>query len=495
MGYNFRPVERDQDFLLAPSLRDWLPADDLVWVVLDAVEQVDLSAIRAHYRTDGWGAPAYDPALMTALLLYAYCLGERSSRQIETRCRRDIGYRVICANQLPDHATIARFRADHETAIGELFDEILRLCAQAGLGRLGLVALDGTKLGAATSLRANRNADALDVEIAAMLAEAACVDAAEDAVHGPGRHGDELPPELAERGTRLARFQEARRQLAEAEAEAVRQGAATRRWTRSASPEPSPDPPPRGRRPSSMAQRRQGWTQRNPTDPDSRKMKAANGWVQGYNGQVVVAEDGLILAAELTQDANDVGQLEPLIEATRSNLASAGISGRIGTLLADAGYWSEVNVAAVERAGGPRLLIAPMRPTTRSTRARFPTRARMHRRLATPSGRARYRRRGAIVEPVFGQLKEARGVRRLSRRGRVACQSEWRLVCATHNLLKLWRHQRNRPPDGPPDGPLGGRPSRRRSQTGDGGRTPEPGPGRSALPTRRLRALAHRHRH
>ena len=193
MGYNFRPVERDQQFLLAPSLRDWLPDDDLAWVVLDAVEQLDLGAIRARYRTDGWGAPAYDPAMMVALLLYAYAQGERSSRKIETRCRRDIAYRVISANQLPDHATIARFRADHEAALGELFGGILRLCAAAGLGKLGLVALDGTKLAGATSLRANRSADALDAEIAAMLAEAAAADAAEDAAHGPKRHGDELP--------------------------------------------------------------------------------------------------------------------------------------------------------------------------------------------------------------------------------------------------------------------------------------------------------------
>ena len=209
---------------------------------------------------------------------------------------------------------------------------------------------------------------------------------------------------------------------------------------------------PEARRTKTIDERRQGWLQRNPTDPDSRKMRAPGGWLQGYNGQLVVATDGLILAAELTTDANDIGQLAPMLEATRANLAAAGMRGRIGTLVADAGYWNEANVAAAERSGGPRLLIAPTHPTTRSTRDRLPTRTRMHRRLATPSGRARYRRRGAIVEPVFGQLKEARGIRRLSRRGRAACQSEWRLVSATHNLLKLWRHRRTTRPGGPPAG-------------------------------------------
>lgn len=458
MSHNFRPVERDQQFLLAPSLRDWLPADDLAWVVLDAVEGLDLSAIRARYRSDGWGAAAYDPALMTALLLYAYCLGERSSRQIETRCRRDIGYRVISANQLPDHATIARFRADHQAALGELFGQVLRLCLAAGLGKLGLVALDGTKLAGATSLRANRSAAALDAEIATMLAEAAAIDAAEDAAHGPRRHGDELPPELAERGSRLARFAAARQQLAEAEAAA--HDGSIRRYVRRAAPET--DRPPSGRRTRSMVERRLGWTQRNPTDPDSRKMRTADGWLQGYNGQLVVAEDGLILAAELTTDGADYGQLSPLLEATRANLAAAGSPGRIGTVLADRGYWSEAAVSAAERTHGPRLLIAPRFPTTPGNRARFPARARMHRRLATALGRARYRRRGAIVEPVFGQLKEARRIRRLSRRGRVACQSEWRLIGMTHNLLKLWRHRRS----GLPGGPAGGGPGQGSRQRG-----------------------------
>ncbi|HMO66642.1 MAG TPA: transposase, partial [Verrucomicrobiota bacterium] len=191
VGYNFRPVERDQQYLMPASLRDWLPDDDLAWLVLDAVDQMDLGPIHARYRADGWGASAFDPALMTALLLYAYATGERSSRRIEARCRRDIAYRVICANQTPDHATIARFRADHELALGHLFTDVLRLCAAAGLGSLGLVAIDGTKLAADASRDANRAAEVLDAEIERILAEAAAVDAAEDERLGPDVHIDD----------------------------------------------------------------------------------------------------------------------------------------------------------------------------------------------------------------------------------------------------------------------------------------------------------------
>lgn len=223
MVQNFRPVERDQTYLMPPSLRDWLPADDLAWFVLDAVRQLDLALIYARYRSDGWGVPAFEPAMMTALLLYAYATGERSSRRIETRCRRDIAYRVIAANQTPDHATIARFRSDHEAALGHLFTEVLRLCAAAGLGKLGLVALDGTKLAANASLAANRTAQAIDAAVARMLEEAAAADAAEDAAYGPDRRGDELPATLADPQSRLARLQEAKRQL-EAE-NAARQAA------------------------------------------------------------------------------------------------------------------------------------------------------------------------------------------------------------------------------------------------------------------------------
>lgn len=443
MGHDFRPVERDQQYLMPVSLRDWLPPDDLAWFVVDAVGQMDLAPLRARYREDGWGAAAYDPALMVALLLYAYATGERSSRRIEARCRRDVAYRVICANQTPDHATIARFRAGHEAVLQRVFGEVLRLCAAAGLGRFGLVALDGTRIAAAASMEANRTADALDAEIAAMLAEAAAVDAAEDAALGPQRRGDELPAALAEPRSRLARLAEARRQLAEQE----------RAWhernTRAALPEavpldeaaaapgPAEAPPPRARR---HRPNRPGWQQRNTTDPECRKLIGHHGWLVGYNAQAVVSEDGLVLAHGLTQNANDTGQLEPLLAATLANTEGAGYRGKVRTLLADGGYWSEAN-AALERPGGPRLLIPPNPGNGRSSR---PGHLRMRRRLAQPACKALYRRRGAIVEPVFGHVKAVRGVQRFQRRGTAACASEWGLLCTTHNLLKLWRHERRR---------------------------------------------------
>jgi transposase len=450
VGYNFRPVERDQQYLMPVSLRDWLPDDDLAWVVLDAVAEMDLDPIYARYRADGWGAPAFEPAMMTALLLYAYATGERSSRRIEARCRRDIACRVITANQTPDHATIARFRADHEAALGQLFTEVLRLCGAAGLGRLGLVAIDGTKLAADASRDANRGAAALDAEIARILAEAAAVDAAEDADFGPERRGDELPVELADRGHRLARLREARRQLADADAERQHRFEAqlARQTEQRARGEPA------GRAVKADSEHRRRWAERNTTDPDSRMMVggSGSGWVQGYNGQTAVAEDGLILAAELTQAPGDAGQLVPMVEATRANLRAAGFGGRIGTLLADTGYWSEANFEAVETIGRTRLLAPPRRgPGPGSPREPRPGAERMRRRLARAADRARYNRRSAIVEPIFGQIKEVRGIRRFRRRGFRACASEWRLICTTHNLLKLWRSRRRQ--DTPPAPP------------------------------------------
>lgn len=438
MGYNFRPVERDQQYLMPVSLRDWLPPDDLAWFVLDVVGQLDLAPIHARYRADGWGAAAFDPALMTALLLYAYATGERSSRRIEASCRRDIAYRIITANQVPDHATIARFRADHETALGELFSDVLALCRAAGLGRLGLVALDGTKIAANASLGGNRTAAGLDAEIARILAEHAAIDAAEDEALGPDRRGDELPPELADPRSRLARLREARRQLEADEAgrQAAYRDAVARRAALPPEERSAVRPP---TRPRPRADRG------NPTDPDSRPMKAfPSGHLQGYNAQAAVAADGIILAGELSQEPNDVAQLGPMLSVLAGNLAAAGFRRPVGTLVADGGYWSEDVIAALPP-GTPKLLIVPRvgRPRLehhRPGRWPRPLRDAMEERLKGHRARLLYRKRATTVEPVFGQLKEARRVRRFQRRGLVACRSEWKLVCTTHNLLKLWRH-------------------------------------------------------
>jgi transposase len=473
VGYNFRPVERDQQYLMPVSLRDWLPADDLAWFVLDAVDELDLGPIYARYRADGWGAPAFEPALMTALLLYAYATGERSSRKIEARCRRDVAYRIITANQAPDHATIARFRADHEAAIRHLFDEVLRLCAEAGLGRLGLIALDGTKLAANAALAANRTPAGLDAEIDAILAEAAAVDAAEDAQLGPDRRGDELPEALADPRTRLARLREAKRELARADA--ARQAAHEAHLARRAETEAAAGRGLRGRKPRPPEPAPTAKV--NVTDPDSRIMKGPAGYLQGYNAQAVVAADQIVLAADLTQSAADTGQLAPMLEQAAQNVTRAGFTGRIRTAVADAGYWSEAGYRAAGGPGQAELLIATakgwrLRRTARDQppRGRIPAglslTERMERRLRTRRGQARYRQRAQIVEPVFGQAKDVRGFRRFARRGRAACAAEWQLVCATHNLLKLWRsgrHHRTAPPPGPRS-PRGAR-SRLRTRT------------------------------
>jgi len=462
MSYNFRPVERDQQYLLPPSLRDWLPADDLAWFVLDAVDQLDLGPIYARYRADGWGAAAFEPAMMTALLLYAYASGERSSRRIERRCRHDIAYRVITANQVPDHATIARFRADHEPAIRHLFNEVLRLCAAAGLGNLGRIALDGTKLAANASPWANRSAAGLQAEIDAMLAEEAAVDAAEDEQLGAEARGDELPPALADRGSRLARLREAKRQLDAAEQ--ARQTAHAAHLARREQIEADTGRRLAGRKPKPPQPASE--PKINPTDPDSRAMRTATGSLQGYNAQAVVAADQIVLAAELTQEVNDVGQLVPMLRRAEENIARAGFRGRIGSRLADAGYWSEAGYRALTGPGQPDLLVATggRRDHRRAARdhpprgrilASLSVTGRMERRLRTTRGRERYRWRAQIVEPVFGQIKEARGFRRFSRRGLSACTAEWQLDCAAHNLLKAWRsgrQRRSRAPTPPPSG-------------------------------------------
>jgi transposase len=448
VSYNFRPVERDQQYLMPASLRDWLPEDDLAWLVIDVVAELDLAPIHARYRADGWGAAAFDPAMMVALLFYAYASGDRSSRQIERRCRRDIAYRVITANQVPDHATISRFRADHEAALGELFGEVLRICAAAGLGALGIVALDGTRLSADAARDANRTAAQLDAEIERIFAEAAAIDAAEDAVFGPEQRGDELPAALAERHSRLARLREARAQLttAEADRQAAHEERLAEREAIEADGRRPLGPPPQPPRPRPEARA-------NATDPDSRMMKTRAGWTLGYNGQAVVSEDGLIVASELTQAAADASQLGPMIRATVATVATAGFTAPIGTLVADAGYWSPATLADPPP-GSPVLLVAP-KPGPRRTSTRQRTiahetlRRSMAEALATAHGERLFRKRSVIVEPVFGQIKEARGIRRFRRRGLAACASEWRLICTTHNLLKLWRSGRYSPRSGP----------------------------------------------
>ena len=449
MAYNLMRWDREQGYLMPPSMREWLREEDLAWFIVDAVEQMDLGEFYAAYRNDGWGAAAYDPTMMVAVLLYAYCQGLRSSRRIAMALERDVGFRVVAANQHPDFRTICRFRAEHEEALEALFVEVLRLCHEAGLVKLGVVALDGTKVAANAALAANRSHEAIEEEVQRMLAEAKATDAEEDTRYGPDRRGDELPEGLGRRADRLKRLKEAKERL-EGEAEAAAKTAQEHLEQRQAEEEATGKKK-RGRKPKVVQATPSDESRANTTDPESRIMKSRQGYVQGYNAQAVVSEDQVIVAVGVTQEANDVQQLEPMLQSMEHTLKAAGIEDRPKAGLADAGYWSEANVKACSCPEMPELLIATTKDWKQRKmlrekgcpRGRMPkglsTRDRMERKLLTKRGRALYKMRGVVVEPVFGQVKDGQGFRRFMRRGLGAAQSEWSLVATTHNLLKLWR--------------------------------------------------------
>src|SRR6266508_4390820 len=411
MAQNFIACDREQELLLPPSLREWLPEDHLAWFVLDAVEEIDLSAFYGAYRKDGWGRAAFEPQMMVALLLYAYAVGERSSRGIERRCREDVAFRVLAANQLPDHATIARFRARHEQALAATFTQVLALCARAGLVSVGLVALDGSLLAGNASPAASRSYASIRVEVEQMLAEAAQADADEDERLGDAR-GDEEAAYQANLAWRAAWEAEHGRRLA------------GRRPT-------PPDP-------AALAARKI-----NTTDPDTRLMKRAGGKsVQGYNAQVVASPEQVIIAAQVTQSHNDADQLAPMVARAADTLREAGIQEPVGIVLADGGYWNSPAIANVREQGIDVLI--PTRDRRRTTPRKLSPRQgdeaqRIEAVLATPEGQTLYRKRQQIVEPVFAHTKCIRRTDRFLRRGLAACQAEWQLIAGTHNLLKLWR--------------------------------------------------------
>ncbi|MHC4952042.1 MAG: transposase [Planctomycetota bacterium] len=448
MAYNFLPCDRNQAYLLPPSLTDWLPEDHLAWFVLDAVEQIDLSPFYNKYRTDGVGNSAFQPSMMAALLIYSYCTGERSSRKIEKHCQTDVAYKVITANQSPDHSTISRFRKDNQSHLKKLFLEILRLCAEAGLVKLGTVSLDGTKVKANASLSANRTLKHLEQEVDKMLSEAAAKDAEEDNTYGPDKRGDEMPDDLRDRNSRINRLKACQERLEQEKthAEKAQQDKIDRRKAK----EQSTGKKPRGRQPKLPEEAGNKDAKANVTDPDSRIMKTRKGFVQGLNGQAVTTEEQIIVAEDVTQEENDKRQLHPMLEQTEANRQAVGIEEEIGVALADAGYCSEENFTKTP-AGNVELLVAvqkdykqrkamqelppPEEPTLNDL---SPTEL-MERKLLTERGRRLYKIRGKTVEPVFGQIKDVRGFDRFMRRGIEACRSEWSLICATHNLLKLWR--------------------------------------------------------
>lgn len=435
MSQNFLRCDRDQSLLLPPDLREWLPEDHLAWFVLDAVGELDLAAFYAAYRADGWGRAAFDPAMMLALLLYAYAIGERSSRAIERRCREDVSFRVITANQTPDHATIARFRARHEQALAELFAQVLGLCARAGLVSLGVVALDSTKIAANAAGIANRTYEQIATEL---LDEAQALDAAEDQQLGDAR-GDELPQEMANPASRRARLGEAKRQM-EAEHQAAKD-AHRQRLARRAELEAKQGRKFAGRPPKAPPEQILGSLKVNLTDRDSRSVKTQQGFIQGYNAQAAATTDQIIIAAEIIGNGNDYGLLEPAIDAAQEQLAAAGISQQINVLLADAGYWDSEQIENLA-ASGIQVLVPPDSDTKKRQQGanrKGPRYDFMRRVVKSEHGRALYRQRKHAIEPIFGQIKHNRRIDRFQRRGIDACRSEWRLITSTHNILKLYR--------------------------------------------------------
>lgn len=353
-----------------------------------------------------------------------------------------MGFRVVGANQCPDHTTIARFRQRHQEAMASLFTCSLRLCSEAGMASVGVVALDGTKMGCPASLDANRTKDHIEAAVRKMLEEAEAADAAEDALFGPDATGDELPAHLRGREARRKRLAEAKAVLDAQDKQAKEAHEA--HLAERAEKEQASAKLLRGRKPKAPDTTE---AKANVSDPESRIMKTKDGFVQGYNAQAVANEEQVVVAAEVTDEHNDLGQLHPMIEATGRSLDAAGIAERPGKLLTGAGYASEDNLARLD-ADDPDCFIATRNmnknPEPRSGR-RGPLRAdatlvdKMDRKVSTVSGKAIYKKRQHIIEPVFGQTKDARGARRFLGRGKAAADSEWKLLMGTHNLLKLYR--------------------------------------------------------
>jgi transposase len=400
--------------------------------VIEAVEELDLSAVYGYYRRDGHGRPAHDPAMMVALVLYNYAVGVRSSRAIERRCVEDVACRFLAANRAPDHVTINRFRARFARPLSGLFGEVLTLCARAGMVRVGTVAIDSTKLAADASLGANRDYAGLRAEAERIVEQAAAIDAAEDELYGPAR-GDELPEELADPRTRAGRIGEL---LDELEREREQAQAAQRAKHADYQQRTDSGDRPRGRPvgPGLPKQQRALFARKvNLTDPDSRIVSDRGKLIQGYNVQAAVADGQVILAATATESANDQAQLQAMVDAARANLRASGIEDEIEQVLADSGYWNSAQIAALQH-DGLDVLVPPRRASSRS-----PLAHEIVARLGTNEGKSAYARRQQIVEPVFAHIKHLRAITRMLRRGRAAVQAEIDLIATTHNLLKLYR--------------------------------------------------------
>lgn len=517
MARGYLPVDRDQQFLLPPNVRDWLPEGHLVWFVLDVVARVDTSGLHAGHRLGGAGRRAYDPEMLLALLIYSYCMGQRSSRQIERLCEVDVAYRVICANWVPDHTTIARFRQGHQTDAVRLFTDVLILCAECGLVKVGVIAVDGTKVAGVASLKANRTREQIEKEVAKMIVEADEVDSSEDDLFG-GDRGDELPVDLVDPRSRRARLDAALVEMTRREAERVAAEQAASQGRAAAEAKAAGelrtvagrrpkgrevelaeralefqirkntlrrerlerDAAARGRKPCGPAFRGGDlWRARarlakaraveqqqstpdtatknpstssderalrvNLSDPDSRTMTTPHGWIQGFNAQAAANENGIVIAADVTQQVNDSLQCEPMMRAIDDRLTAAGVTDTVGMLLFDAGYISEANIAA---AGPPRLIatgkswkLRKQPPTSGPPPPDASPIESMQHRLCTPEGSALYKKRQHTIEPIFATIKEPLRFRRFSRRGLDAVKAEWQLITTAQNINKLYNHR------------------------------------------------------
>ena len=448
MSKTYRPYEPDQILLLPPSVKDWLPTGHLAHFISELVdESLDLSAITEVYEREDRGYPPYHPVMMTKVLLYAYSMGMPSSRKIEKCLLEDVGFRMLAANNAPNFRTIADFRKEHLAALDGLFLQVLKLCQKAGMVQLGHVALDGTKMKANASKhkamsygRMKKTEAQLQAEVAEFLRRAAEIDEAEDAEYGRDKRGDELPVELAHREGRLKKIREAK---AELEREAREEAEAKKREIEAKQALKCPG----GRKPSEPDPTPRDNAQKNFTDPDSRIMPRPGdrlAFIQAYNCQAAVdSKEQVIVAADVAQQTNDSRQAEPMLKQVKKNMGAVPAKASM-----DAGYFGKGNIAAVEEMGVEAFVpperrkhgeVAPPAP-----RGRIPkdlsAKELMRRKLSTIRGRTIYAKRKTIVEPVFGQIKQARGFRQFLLRGITKVKGEWSLICTTHNLLKLWRN-------------------------------------------------------
>jgi transposase len=432
MAKGYRTYLPEQDLLLPASLREWLAEDHLVYFVSDVVDQLDLSSMYAVYEKEERGQPPYDPRLMTKLLVYGYCIGVFSSRRIQKRLREDIPFKVLSAGNEPDFRTISDFRKIHIETLQGLFEQVLSMALECGAIQLGRVSLDGTKLKANASKhkamsygRMKEKQEQLKAEVKQLLDQAAAADETEDRQYG-GRRGDELPEELRRRETRLAKIKEAKKAVEQrARDKAAEEGKSAEEAKRA-----KPDDK----------------DQYNFTDPESRMMKGSDGFVQGYNAQAAVEPKLLLIVGQtVTEATNDKKQLIPMVELIEQQSGQ-----RPEAILADNGYCSEQNLERLESADelerriegfiatGKQKHGEHRLPAKRGPLPKGATRVdRMKRKLKTKVGKAVYAARKCVVEPVFGQIKQARGFRQFLLRGKEKVKGEWALLCLTHNILRL----------------------------------------------------------